>query len=233
MTQKFDIKFIDNSATQYDQNASIIRYGDLGTSECGKLFLGDYLSASYVQLKARDVKSVVSCCSDMHRFCKESHVNYLKIDPEDGLHRSLAEGYIFIDKALKNLNNVVVYCETGNGKSASVVLYYIMRKFSITLAQAHKVLLGQRGSIRPSLKLLQLLITEEKKLFGSSSVRLEGRSLIPLSDDSIFSSIKERPGGISSTTQRRGGSAPLTLAIVVVAFFGGLYGILWFITHKH
>ena len=81
MSNKLKVEFIDNSASQYDSNASEIEYGD--NSKGGKLYLGDRFASSFVQLKFRNCRTVVSCCVDMHGFAKESDVNYLKIDPDD------------------------------------------------------------------------------------------------------------------------------------------------------
>ena len=82
MSSKLKVEFIDNSSSQYDDNACRIKYAESGSGG-GKLYLGDRFAASYVQLKARNCKTVVNCCQDMHGFAKEVDVNYLKIDPDD------------------------------------------------------------------------------------------------------------------------------------------------------
>jgi hypothetical protein len=47
MTSKLKVEFIDNSSSQYDQNASIIKYNQSGivegaTKKLGRLYLGAY-----------------------------------------------------------------------------------------------------------------------------------------------------------------------------------------------
>eukprot|EP01032_Pedospumella_encystans_P019148 gene19148-21782_t len=94
----FKVEFFDNSAFQYDANASEISY----TGSGGKLYLGDRFSAAFVQLQYRDCQTVVSCCEDMHGFAKEENVTYLRIDPDYDEDRHFEDSCQFIQNALLN-----------------------------------------------------------------------------------------------------------------------------------
>jgi hypothetical protein len=168
------VEFIDNSATQYDANASLIDYGTAAAGN-GQLYLGDRFSCSMVQLIARNCKTVVSCCVDMHGFAKEAAVNYLKIDPSDEDNDHFDEAFDFIDANLCRNKNVVVFCESGLSKSAAILCYFLMKKRSIPLGESYTILQKSRGGLRLPPSLVKLLMQAEKRLRGSNSIKLEGR----------------------------------------------------------
>ncbi len=78
---KLKVEFVDNAEFQYDTSANRIKYkGGKGT---GSLYLGDRASASFLQLKYRECKSVVNCCVDTHGLAQEPEVSYCKCDPDE------------------------------------------------------------------------------------------------------------------------------------------------------
>lgn len=43
----------------------------------------------------------------------------------------------FIDAARKRNENVLVHCQAGKSRSASVVIYYLMKRYSISFEDAY------------------------------------------------------------------------------------------------
>jgi hypothetical protein len=96
------VEFIDNSSSQYDQNAARISLSPLpaldsssssistntgnkkstSTKQQGPLYVGDKDSLSFVQIKARSIQAVLCCSADLAGYCKEPGVDYMKIDAE-------------------------------------------------------------------------------------------------------------------------------------------------------
>ena len=66
------------------------------------------------------------------------------------LHASTLPTYScrFIDAALEKGEHVLVCCHSGLGKSASVILYYVMKKEGVSFADAHRRVEEQRHGVR-------------------------------------------------------------------------------------
>jgi len=86
-------------------------------------------------------------------------------------NRSCLElAYRFIDAALENGEHVLVCCHTGLGKSAAVVLYYMMKKEGVSFAAAHRRVEKERFGVRSDSKtsgfrpdLVKLLLSYEQE----------------------------------------------------------------------
>lgn len=224
MSNKLKVEFIDNSESQYDEHASRIKYGEKG----GKLYIGDRFAASYVQLSWRECSTVVSCDQDMHGFCKESNVDYLKIDPDDEGNNHFDEAYKFLDKKLSEKKNVVVHCETGFGKSAVIVAYFLMKKMNISLAESYRILQDRRGGIRMPPRLVKMLMNAELRSTGKLSIRLDGKFVKTLDGGSLDGT--KQPASNKKTQHNP--NAGLYLGIGLVVFFAVLYAGLVAITGK-
>lgn len=206
------VTFTDTSANQYDASADEIKLSS-GTA-FGKLYIGDRDSASFLQLRSRKCLTVVNCAADMHGLSGEKDVKYLNIDPENS--ECFEESFNFIRKALSKGKNVVVQCQNGLGKSAVIVLYFLMRIMSFSMADSHKLLKQSRKNFKLNIKpeLVIKLIAEERKLRGDSSICLDGRKIVYLD---------------SSRYRKSGGAAtgfPIIPCVVLVGFVAVLYGTL-------
>ena len=221
---------------QYDENASEISLKLKSQQAPGKLYLGDYLASSFVQLKHRTCKYAVNCGGiDLYGYSREEGVTYLNIDPDDSVLNGSAtvfdDAFAFIDKALTGSNNIVVFCQNGLSKSASVVLYYIMKKKKLSLSDAVKLMEGSRDlKMRPDL--VKVLMVVERKMFGGmNTIELGGlhnREILHTKD--IFKVVAPDNGGRSG---RKGGSnGALLPCVIFVGFIAALFGGLFLITGK-
>lgn len=231
MTSKLKVDFIDNSSSQYDGNAALIQYPKTSTSAQGKLYIGDQYSLSYVQLKHRKVKAVVCCSSDLFGHCKESNIDYMKFDPDDKTMQSFDEVSNFISKNIDKKLNVAVICESGLGKSATIIFHYLMKLFKIQLIDCYKLVKDARGSVRMKASLCKLAVQMERHLLQSNSMDSEGNNLIvkgsgsKLNDSSNSSSQR-------STNKPQSSSNGLVVLGVVVGCISVLYCVLYAITGK-
>jgi hypothetical protein len=167
------IEFRDTSASQYDGNAALIQFKQENGK--GKLFIGDRHSGTFLQLKHRKCRTVVCCSSGLSGSCLEADVKYLKIDPLEGEDSEWDKAYSLIDSELESGRNVVLQCESGNGKSAAVAMYFVMKSQSISLEKSYKLVEDCRRSTKLRPPLLQCLIDREKLLrSGVTSMYLEG-----------------------------------------------------------
>lgn len=174
------ITFKDTSATQYDDNATEIQFKK-SNKETGRLYLGDRLSASYVQLKHRKCSVVVNCSRPLHGFSKEPDVEYMNIDPiaiEDDIKISdmWNDSYVFIKNALKSQKNVLVCCETGEGKSGVVMIHYLMRRYNISLGDSYEYVLDKVPNLKVRSQLMKKLIELDVKYNGIASVSIKNKN---------------------------------------------------------
>ena len=84
---------------------------------------------------------------------------------------------IIIDNALESGSNTLITCETGLGKSACILLYYMMKREQTTLADSHRYINSLRPGINSDDKksgfrpnCVEILIDEEKKMYKNSKV---------------------------------------------------------------
>lgn len=59
-------------------------------------------------------------------------------------------GYHFLDKVISQNENVLVHCFAGVSRSASLVIYYFMRKYGWTFDQAFQYVKLKRSIINPN-----------------------------------------------------------------------------------
>jgi hypothetical protein len=212
------IDFIDNSATQYEHSANEIIISNHNKKY--KLYFGDYLSASYLQLKHRNIKYVINGSRDMHGFSKEKDINYLNIDPNEDT-KDLNLAYDFIDNKL-NEGNVLVH---GVSQGAPKILYYILVKTKTTLASALKLVRRERDfpNIRPNV--VKYIMIKEKLLLGSNSVYLGGkgdRELLCIGEESFFNNNSNKGKGKKSNNNN-GIIALFVVTFFVITIFGTIY----------
>jgi len=183
MAEGLKVVFRDTSATQYDENAI-----DIAASfpfAGGKLYLGDRHSLAYVQLKHRNCSSVVSCSCGMHGSCLEEEVQYLQVDPLDDDTGLWIRSYEFIENCVSKGINVTVQCENGTGKSAAVIVFYVMKKLGVSLAESYQLVGRYQTRIKLRPELMAKLIEQEMLLRGNASVLLENRKrsvFLPVQD---------------------------------------------------
>ena len=114
-----------NNKYQYDGHAHALPEEPSGAGKRGRVYLGDRDAGSMVQIKHRKIKQAVNCQSDQHGLSKED-VKYLNIDPVDNNASCLELAYRFIDAAVEKKQNVLVFCQTGVGRSAAIAILWGM-----------------------------------------------------------------------------------------------------------
>jgi hypothetical protein len=96
-------------------------------------------------------------------------------------------------------------CETGNGKSAAVVVYYVMRRKGLCLQESIDVVKSVRDKIKIKPEVIALLRRKENKL-----------------------GLRKKAANASVTGSGRG----IYILAGVILFFAFLYGILYLFVGK-
>jgi len=221
------VDFIDNSSEQYAQNACEIRLRGIdGKGKGGRLYLGDISSASFLQLKHRKVSSVVTCDKELFGYCKEADILYCKVDPDDKL-AGFEEATKFVHEELGKGRNVLVHCSKGEGKSAAVIIYYMMKMHKQsagkTVAELRKIWSG----VKPRVTSTEYLIAVEKRLLGSATIALGGKGNreVVLTDSSEWSL-----GESGSDKKKSNNGPPLGACLILLGLLGALFGALYIAT---
>ena len=222
------VTYVDNSAVQYDGSASEVVGVDKQLGLKGRLYIGDRDSASFVQIKHRGITAVVNCEKDIHGVSKEDVV-YLNIDPEDDQwlgRKSFELALAFLDKELSEKSSrVLIHCQTGNGRSCGILIYYLMRKLNVSLASAHRQVLKLRGGLQLRSSLAKMLMEEERSLRPgkNQSVALNEKRQIIYTDggggDALFGSVGGDSAADNKLPKRKGGGGGAWMGAVAVIVF--------------
>lgn len=126
------------------------------------LYLGGVL-AFYDKPFMRNMKAVVTV---MDEPIDVSHsVRHMYIKANDDTHTTLAPvfeyAYKFIEENMQHRRPVFVHCRAGMSRSATIVLYYLMRKYHLSLMDALVYLKSRRPIVRPNNAFLEQLANAE------------------------------------------------------------------------
>ncbi len=125
-------------------------------------------------LKLYSVTHILNMATGVQNYFPETFI-YLKIDlldlPTADLASQLPRCLRFIDDALRSdcTNRVLLHCNAGVSRSASVAIAYLMEQHRLTLSEAICRLKAVRPSIRPNDGFMQQLRNFERRLINSGS----------------------------------------------------------------
>lgn len=239
MSNELKVSFTDTSSSQYDDSADRIKVKGLDTKDIkmGKLYLGDRHSASYLQLKHRNCSSVVNCCTDCHGLAREIKVGYHKVDPdEDDYEELFNSSFDFIDTELIKGKHVLCHCEDGIIKSGAIVVYYIMKKKSVSLAEAYRIVQKYRVGLKIKASLIKKLAKMEKRIRGSVSLMydMNKKQIVFLDKDNSGLGHKAESGGscCGGPPKKISYNTGLYVGVGVGAFFAIVFGVIFMLTGK-
>lgn len=116
------------------------------------LYLGSQDCCDSAIFEQFNIKHVL--CLGVEPTVKNSQVNYkyvkmLDLDITD-LHKYLLGCIGFIYNALKSKENVLVHCNAGVSRSASIVIAYLILNDNLSFENAHEIVKKARPCIRPN-----------------------------------------------------------------------------------
>lgn len=132
-----------------------------------KLWLGPSIVATKTPqtLQSLGITHILNVCE-----LKCLHPNlftyYYINDLEDSSRQSIAiyfaDVYNFIEDCLKNGGKIYCHCEAGRSRSASLVIFYLMKKEKLTFKQAFDLVKSKRNIINPNLGFIRELRNYEE-----------------------------------------------------------------------
>ena len=116
------------------------------------IYLGDFRTADDINiLKEYNITHIINCAFNLpNKFPNE--ITYKRLDlrdePDQPLIERLEEAYEFI-KENKD-KNIFVHCVFGKSRSASVVIFYIMKEKKINFQEAKNFVKNIRSIVEPN-----------------------------------------------------------------------------------
>lgn len=198
----------------------------------GRLFVGDRQSISREYLFANEIGFVVCCSEDLYSACRTLPTQYndriTLVDPTFVAQLEspqLKEIMVFIAKGLREHKNVLVFCESGLGKSAILISFFLMKTYHISLAQAINMIeRAQAQRLQLNQRLSQLAVDFEMHLFNRNSVMVDQGSLLVL---------PEYVEGEPIVQQKKPRTNPLNLLGIIMLLFAVLLALVAQMPSQH
>jgi protein-tyrosine phosphatase len=134
------------------------------------IYLGSSINAShYNTLKDRDIGLIINMTYEISNYFPKNfeYINYPLYDNNlQSIKSYLIESYDkIIDFQLNNRNkNIFVHCFMGASRSASIVIYYLMKKYNYSLNDAIVFCKNKRLLVNPTILFYDELSELEKQL---------------------------------------------------------------------
>lgn len=107
---------------------------------------------------------------------EKHNLSHLWIKAKDSkevpLHEHFEPAYAFISKQLEE-GNVLVHCQMGKSRSASVVIAFLIKHLRIHAEDAYSLVQSKRPLADPNAGFMQLLSNYGKELLGNTGFRKE------------------------------------------------------------
>jgi hypothetical protein len=154
------------------------------TEHWSHVFNGLYISDIYgaqntMWIQNNGFTGIVDLSNSPHPQKFDKHIEVLRIAVDDNAHndikRHFAKCFQFIDAQLSQSkvhakkNKILVFCKAGMSRSATIVISYLMKTFSMTTEEATTFLKKKRPLIQPNNGFLKQLKEYETELLNTTT----------------------------------------------------------------
>ena len=136
-----------------------------------KLYLGDMFDANNeTELKERNITAIICVAEDVIIKQTNANISIYKYNLQDSYNCNISLYFDEISDLIHKQNTVLVNCLAGISRSASFVIAYLMKYYSLTLKEAFLYVRKRRNQICPNKKFMTYLFEYELKLFGTNNL---------------------------------------------------------------
>ncbi|XP_061608674.1 uncharacterized protein si:dkey-175m17.7 [Phyllopteryx taeniolatus] len=141
------------------------------------LFLGNERDARELDLLLRlNVGYVVNVTAHLPLYHLKSGLHYKRLPATDNSKQNLRqyfeEVFEFIEEAYQSGQGVLVHCQAGVSRSATVVIAYLMKHTLMTMTDAYKYVRSRRPVVSPNLNFMGQLLEFERDLNSGVTPRI-------------------------------------------------------------
>jgi len=142
------------------------------------LYLGDrYAAYNKHWLQANNVSHIVNMAAVTCQCYFPGVFKYLSISILDTVSQDISQFFSactkYINKAIASGGRVLVHCEAGRSRSATIVLQYMVTEYNMTLKAAYKRVKRARPIIMPNITFFSQLRKFERQCRGIESMALD------------------------------------------------------------
>jgi protein-tyrosine phosphatase len=124
------------------------------TNVFGGLWISDSETVKDIYfLKENNIKTIINCTQEIPNYFL-GEFRYVKLGMLDNLFEEIDQklrlACYFIKNSLDNNEGVIVHCHMGVSRSATVVIYFLMKTYSWSYNEAYGFLKTKRRVIHPN-----------------------------------------------------------------------------------
>jgi protein-tyrosine phosphatase len=134
------------------------------------LYLGSSFNAySITELTNKKINVIINVTEEIDNFYQTNpKITYyrfpIKDNNLDDITEILDQTYEIIESHLIKGDNILVHCFMGASRSASVIIYYLMKKYNWSYIQSHQLVYNKRKVVNLSSKFDSILKNKDKIL---------------------------------------------------------------------
>ncbi|XP_004076735.1 dual specificity protein tyrosine phosphatase CCP1 [Oryzias latipes] len=141
------------------------------------LFLGNERDAQDLDLLLRlNIGYVVNVTTHLPLYHINSGLRYKRLPATDNSKQNLRqyfeEVFEFIEEAYQSGQGVLVHCQAGVSRSATIVIAYLMKHTLMTMTDAYKYVRSRRPVVSPNLNFMGQLLEFERDLNSGLTPRI-------------------------------------------------------------
>ncbi|XP_057677502.1 uncharacterized protein si:dkey-175m17.7 [Corythoichthys intestinalis] len=141
------------------------------------LFLGNERDAQDLDLLLRlNIGYVVNVTTHLPLYHLKSGLHYKRLPATDNSKQNLRqyfeEVFEFIEEAYQSGQGVLVHCQAGVSRSATIVIAYLMKHTLMTMTDAYKYVRSRRPVVSPNLNFMGQLLEFERDLNSGVTPRI-------------------------------------------------------------
>ena len=143
------------------------------------IFLSDiYIAQNRDILLSNNIHYVINMANNpTYIKFTEDDITYMDIKIDDSNRENISmyfePTYNFIENGLSHGSNVLVHCQAGISRSATIVIAYIMMKYNASYEAAIEFVRSKRNFIGPNIAFIQSLINLQKSINVRITTRAE------------------------------------------------------------
>ncbi|ESO85488.1 hypothetical protein LOTGIDRAFT_154978 [Lottia gigantea] len=141
------------------------------------VFLGNERDAANLErLQYHNIRHVLNVTSQVPLYYEKQGIKYRRIPASDSSQQNLKqyfeEAIEFIDDARQNKRRVLIHCQAGVSRSATITIAYILKHTKMTMTDVYKFVKGKRPIISPNFNFMGQLMEYERDLNSGEALRI-------------------------------------------------------------